>query len=93
MSQLLVIRNKAGAQHWPARKTLLKHGELMTMAVEGSPLGEADTELPGGDWAVRIDGIFWEADADTLTFRQINGSVDEILGYSAEEWLGQADFW
>ncbi len=93
MSQLLVIRNKAGAQHWPARKTLLKRGELMTMAVEGSPLGEADTELPGGDWAVRIDGIFWEADADTLTFRQINGSVDEILGYSAEEWLGQADFW
>lgn len=40
-----------------------------------------------------IDGIFWEADADTLHFRQVNGSVSEILGYSAEEWLRQSNFW
>lgn len=42
---------------------------------------------------MKIDGIFWEADADTLHFSQVNGSVSEILGYSAEEWLSQSNFW
>lgn len=42
---------------------------------------------------MKIDGIFWEADADTLHFSQVNGSVSEILGYSAEEWLSHSNFW
>ncbi|MCC5986169.1 MAG: PAS domain-containing protein [Pararhodobacter sp.] len=41
----------------------------------------------------QIDGIIWEADADTLRFSRVEGSVDEILGYSAQDWLNQPDFW
>jgi PAS domain S-box-containing protein len=40
-----------------------------------------------------IDGIIWRADADTLRFSHVEGCVDEILGFSAEEWLAQSDFW
>jgi PAS domain S-box-containing protein len=40
-----------------------------------------------------IDGIIWEADADTLRFDFVGGSVEEILGYSAAEWLGKPGFW
>lgn len=42
---------------------------------------------------MEIDGIAWEADADTLSFSRVVGSVEEILGYSATEWLGDPDFW
>ncbi len=40
-----------------------------------------------------IDAIIWEADADTLDFSFVGGSVEEILGYTPEQWLGQPDFW
>lgn len=40
-----------------------------------------------------IDGIIWRADADTLQFSHVDGCVDEILGFSAEDWLTQPDFW
>lgn len=40
-----------------------------------------------------IDGIIWEADADTLQFSRVAGSVDDILGYSAHDWLKEPGFW
>lgn len=40
-----------------------------------------------------IDGIIWEADADTLQFSRVEGCIEKILGYSADEWLRQPDFW
>ncbi len=40
-----------------------------------------------------IDGIIWQADADTLRFHHVSGSVSDILGYSAEDWLSTDDFW
>ncbi|MCC5983354.1 MAG: PAS domain-containing protein [Rhodobacteraceae bacterium] len=40
-----------------------------------------------------IDGIIWRADADTLRFEYVYGSVREILGYSAEDWLAEDGFW
>ena len=40
-----------------------------------------------------VDAIIWEADADTMRFSRIDGSVDEILGYSADDWLQDPDFW
>lgn len=40
-----------------------------------------------------IDGIIWKADADTLKFSCVEGGVDEILGYSADEWLSRPGFW
>lgn len=40
-----------------------------------------------------IDGIVWEYDAETLKFNFISKKVEDILGYSAEEWLGNPTFW
>ncbi len=40
-----------------------------------------------------IDGIIWQADADTLRFHHVGGSVGDILGYSAEDWLSADGFW
>ncbi len=40
-----------------------------------------------------IDGIIWEADAQTLEFTFVSDQVKHILGFSPEEWLGDPDFW
>jgi len=40
-----------------------------------------------------IDGIIWEADADTLKFSRIEGRVSDILGFEASEWLSTPGFW
>ncbi len=40
-----------------------------------------------------IDGIIWEADADTLRFSRVEGNVAKILGYSADEWIKEPGFW
>ena len=40
-----------------------------------------------------IDGIVWECDAKTFSFKFISKKVKKILGYSAEEWLQSENFW
>jgi len=40
-----------------------------------------------------IDGIVWEADAQTYKTTFISGKVEQILGYTAEEWLSKDLFW
>lgn len=40
-----------------------------------------------------IDGIVWECDAQTLEFTFISKKVEEILGYTSEEWLSCPNFW
>ena len=40
-----------------------------------------------------IDGIVWECNADTLKFNFISKKVENILGYSAQEWMAVPDFW
>lgn len=40
-----------------------------------------------------IDGIVWECDATTFEFTFISKKVEHILGYTAEEWLSDKDFW
>lgn len=39
------------------------------------------------------DGIFWEADANTLKFTYVSPQTSEITGYSPEEWLHTSNFW
>ena len=39
-----------------------------------------------------IEGIVWEADAQTLEFRFVSNKVKDILGYSPEEWLAEPEF-
>lgn len=40
-----------------------------------------------------VDGIVWEADAETLSFSFVSDKVKSILGYSPEEWYSDPDFW
>ncbi|AOM78989.1 PAS domain S-box protein [Pedobacter steynii] len=40
-----------------------------------------------------IDGIVWEADPVTFDFNFISKKSEDILGYTAEEWLSSPTFW
>ncbi|WP_342086414.1 PAS domain-containing protein [Dyadobacter sp. OTU695] len=40
-----------------------------------------------------VDGIVWEADAETFQFSFISDRVWNILGYTPQQWLADPDFW
>ncbi|MFH5832549.1 PAS domain-containing protein [Halalkalibaculum sp. DA384] len=40
-----------------------------------------------------VDGIVWEADADTFQFFYVSPQSKDLLGYSPEQWLHDPDFW
>jgi PAS domain S-box-containing protein len=40
-----------------------------------------------------VDGIVWEADAETFVFSFVSEQAERILGYSAERWLREPTFW
>ncbi|SHM19833.1 PAS domain S-box protein [Flavobacterium xanthum] len=40
-----------------------------------------------------IDGIVWECDATNFSFNFISKKVENILGYTAAEWLAEPTFW
>ncbi|AFL85159.1 PAS domain S-box [Belliella baltica DSM 15883] len=40
-----------------------------------------------------VDGIMWEADAKTFEFNFVSPQVEQMLGYSAQEWLSEDQFW
>lgn len=40
-----------------------------------------------------IDGIVWECDAQTLEFSFISKKVEDILGYTSQEWINTPNFW
>ena len=40
-----------------------------------------------------VDGVVWEADAQTFEFKYVSDSVYRILGYTQEEWLSSPTFW
>jgi PAS domain S-box-containing protein len=40
-----------------------------------------------------VEGIVWEADADTFVFSFVSKRAERILGYPVEEWLQQPTFW
>jgi two-component system, cell cycle sensor histidine kinase and response regulator CckA len=40
-----------------------------------------------------IDGIVWEAEAETFKFTFVNQQAERILGYPVESWLNVQNFW
>jgi len=38
----------------------------------------------------RLNGVYWEADPDTLQVSYINPKVENLLGYPPDEWLGRS---
>ncbi len=40
-----------------------------------------------------VDGIVWEADAQTLEFSFVSDRAERLLGYPVERWINEPDFW
>jgi PAS domain S-box-containing protein len=40
-----------------------------------------------------VDGIVWERDSDHFIFSFVSKKVEEILGYTSQEWLACPTFW
>jgi PAS domain S-box-containing protein len=40
-----------------------------------------------------IDGIVWEREPDTFQFTFVSRQCDQLLGYTADQWVASADFW
>lgn len=40
-----------------------------------------------------INGIIWEANAETFAFQYISPQVETVLGFTPEEWLTNNTFW
>lgn len=40
-----------------------------------------------------IPGVFWEAQKDNFKVIYVSPQIEDILGYSPEEWCENADFW
>lgn len=40
-----------------------------------------------------VDGIFWEADAETFQFTYVSPQCLEITGYAPEDWIDNPTFW
>lgn len=40
-----------------------------------------------------VEGIVWEADAETLVFSFVSDQAERVLGYPTKRWLNEATFW
>jgi PAS domain S-box-containing protein len=40
-----------------------------------------------------IDGVVWEADAQTVAFRFVSAQAERLFGYPVKQWLDEPDFW
>jgi PAS domain S-box-containing protein len=40
-----------------------------------------------------VEGIMWEADAETFRFTFVSPQAERLLGYPAEQWIEDSDFW
>ncbi|MFD2871262.1 PAS domain-containing protein [Mucilaginibacter ximonensis] len=40
-----------------------------------------------------VEGVVWEADAATFKFTYISNKINDILGYTPQQWLSDPNFW
>jgi PAS domain S-box-containing protein len=40
-----------------------------------------------------VEGVVWEADADTFVFRFVSSQAEKMLGYPVQRWLNEPGFW
>jgi PAS domain S-box-containing protein len=52
-----------------------------------------DSQHKLGSLINTIDGIVWECDIETFAFTFVSKKVEQILGYTSEEWLNTPNFW
>jgi PAS domain S-box-containing protein len=66
--------------------------EMMT-AVNEREMSLIDNRARYRDLVNSIDGIVWELELDHFRFTFISDQVETVLGYTAQQWLEQQDFW
>jgi PAS domain S-box-containing protein len=97
------MRHKNGSWRWMAGTiTNMLHDPSINGIVDNfrdiTEKVEADKKLRESNEKFQsliqsIDGIFWEADSNTFNFNYVSPQVEEILGYSPEEWVNSEGFW
>jgi PAS domain S-box-containing protein len=65
--------------------------DVLTREIEARQTAEA-AERRFRDLIEDLEGIVWEADAETLQFSFVSRRAEEILGYPAELWLAEPGF-
>ncbi|KAA0993290.1 PAS domain-containing protein [Dyadobacter aurulentus] len=71
----------------------LSSGNKQLLVVSVTDVTEIRRATQSKDLIRTIDGIVWEADADTFRGTFVSDQVEKILGYTAAEWLADPDFW
>ena len=55
---------------------------------------KAEEPMEGlADLLAYSEGVFWEADPDTLRFSYVTGAPERLLGFPASQWTAEPDFW
>lgn len=85
-AQLTLVRTATGLPSHGVLQLLDLPTELPTASTGQSP--QRYEELIS--W---VNGIFWEADAQTFQFTFVNSKAEEILGYPVADWLTKPRFW
>ncbi len=68
-----------------ARKEAVKANQLHTEALA--------VQQQFADLVNSIEGIVWEADAQTFAFTFVSEQAERVLGYPMERWLKEPTFW
>lgn len=94
---------KQGVQLLVAGISVLKPADgedagVLLVLDELSAVGRLETVPQGAeprylDLIDDLDAIVWERDAATLQFTYVNRRGEEILGFSAKQWIENPDFW
>lgn len=93
---------KQGADDYLMKDRLGRLNSAIEHALEQKRLrdekGRASEELHRSQQAYQtlvntIEGIVWEADAETFQFSLVSQQAERLLGYPIERWINEPTFW
>jgi PAS domain S-box-containing protein len=72
--------------------------DLVSLILETSERQQAESALRHSQQMYEqlvnsVEGIVWEADAETFRFTFVSQYAERLLGYPLESWLSEPDFW
>jgi PAS domain S-box-containing protein len=84
-------RAERSLQH--ARNELDTKVQERTAQLEATHAEAVASQQRFRDLVNSVEGIVWEADARTFQFTFVSEQAERVLGYPAERWLTESDFW